>query len=262
MHRPLRALAITASLTALACHDPEGIAVEALELRGVVDVSLMPTGPEGHFSFEGKRGDDECSGTATVQSYDDAGSAQLVVDCLPPAGAWTSSLPGSASDEIVAHARRCDGGVSASCTELGLAFERGGGVPKDLARANMLYTQACASEHGQGCYHLGLVMGSGGAKSNAEIDELFVQGCDMGWTPSCGEAAQRIYNGVHDGRIPTMLRVARKGCDADEAQACLVYGVLLAYGIGTPLDMGEARRRLMQACSGGLDKACTLVETL
>ncbi len=258
----LPGLAVTAAALTIACNNPQGVATEALELRGLEDIHLGAADANGSFGFEGKRGDEDCSGTVVVQPHDDPGTADITLECLPPAGAWTSSLPPTASPTTVALARRCDGGVADACTALAHRFRSGDELARDLARANMLFNQACASQDGEGCYQVAVSMQTAGSSRASEADTLLIDACDYGWAKACGEAAHKLYNADVQEQLPTMARMARKGCDADETQACLVLGVALAYGMGMPLDMEQARKRLMQACSGGLDKACTLVESL
>lgn len=257
-----RQLLLAASALALACHNLQSTAEDALELRGLASIRLLASGDEGNFDFEGMRGDEECSGTVSVGPYDDPSTTKIEIECLPPAGAWTASLPDNTSPATVAQARRCDGGVASACTELALMFQAGSELPRDQARANMLFSQACASQDGGGCYRMALSLLSHGPGRDAEANKLFIDGCDLGSAKACGEAAQRLYNADVQDQIPTMARMARRGCDADEPQACLVLGVLLAYGLGMPLDMEQARKRLMQACSAKLDSACDLVESL
>ena len=45
----------------------------------------------------------------------------------------------------------CDGGVAASCYELGLMHEVGDGVARDPGRAAVLFTQACTAGEARAC---------------------------------------------------------------------------------------------------------------
>ena len=229
-------LVLTPIALAFACNNPEGIATDALELRGLEGIRLANADAQGSFGFEGKRGDEDCSGAVVVKPHDDPGTATITLECLPPAGAWTSSLPPTASPTIVAQARRCDGGIAVACTALAYQFRSGGELTEDPARANMLFNQACARHDGEGCYQVAVSMQAAGTSRASEADSLLIDACDHGWAKACGEAAHRLYNADVQEQIPTMARMARKGCDADDQQACLVLGVALAYGMGMPLD--------------------------
>ncbi len=188
------------------------------------------------------------------------GVAREALECLPPGGVHTAALPPGSEPAILAAARRCDGGVGAGCTALATRYQQGDGVPPDPARAKLLFAQGCTAEDGQACLSLAQTLQATGAPS-AEVNELLITACDLGHHTACGEAAQRLYNASTQHEPATLARMGRKGCDADVAQACLVLGVLYAYGQGVPMDMEQARKRLLQACSGGIDSACDLLES-
>jgi hypothetical protein len=260
---PRLLLALTLCLLlAQACHGRANIAEEALEAHGLEQIELQPRVIEGHFTFTASRGDHDCSGSVMVQAHDDADSADVELECLPPAGAHTGALPAGAAADVVGQARRCDGGIAAGCTTLALRYQEGDGLPRDRAKANMLFAQACASHDGAGCFHQAKAIEAAAAAHRADVLPLLVDGCDLGHVDACGEAAQRLYNADEQAQAPTMARMARKGCDGADARACQVLGILLAYGVAVPQDMEQARKRLMQACGGGLETACTLVESL
>jgi hypothetical protein len=262
MRTRLPPLLVATCLTLTACDNARSTAEDALELRGITVTELAPSGPPDSFRFVGTREDHDCSGTARVVPHSPTDEVELVFECLPPAGAQTTSLPEGAEIEVVNMARRCDGGVADGCASLALAYLDGEGVRQDKARAAMLFTQACASHSPVGCFQLAEFLEATGTAKPAELSELWVQACDLDHAVACGKAAQALYNADEQTQIPTMARMARKGCDLDDNQACLVLGILHAYGVGMPLDMPEARKRLMQACSGGMENACTLVESL
>jgi TPR repeat protein len=254
MERPLRA-AFPVFLLALGACGRSGVAREALEAQGISVAGLERASEEGTFAFTGTRGDEECSGSVEVRPGDDAASARVDLECLPPPGAQTLALPAEASLALRASARRCDGGQGDACAALGLAFAAGDGVPKDPGRARILLTQACGADSGPGCFELARATPAGSA-----ANDLYVKSCDLGHALACGEAARLLYN--LDQPSPRLVRMARQGCDADDPNACLVLGVLFANGIEVPLDMEEARRKLLQACSKGLEPACGLIEAL
>jgi hypothetical protein len=260
MHTRAPLLPLVLALSA--CDGARGIAQDAIELRGIAVAELTPTGQPDSFRFAGTREDHECAGTARLVPYSEIDEVELDFECLPPGGAQTNSLPEGTSVEVINLARRCDGGIAEGCTTLAVAFLDGAGVPKDKGRAAMLFSQACAAQSGEGCFQMAAFIEATGNAEPAEVRRLLVSACDNGHARACGQAAQALYNADVQEQIPTMARMARKGCDLDDNQACLVLGILHAYGLGMPIDVPQARKRLMQACSGGMDNACTLVENL
>lgn len=259
MRRPAVLAAPSLPLLLVACGKSH-VAQEALEAQGLTIRQLSPAASGGTFLFEAVRGDEDCSGTVEVRHGDDATTAPVTMDCLPPPGAITLSLPAGTREALVGLARHCDGRDGDACVAVGLAWAAGEGLPQDPARAHLLFSQACAAQSGLGCYELARATGATQEMAPAAAIDLLVQACDLGHARACAEAARQLYN--LDQPSPRLVRVARQGCEADEAQACMVLGVLFANGIQVPLDMEEARRKLLQACNGGLKPACGLLEAL
>ncbi len=261
LHNHRLALLASVTLLAAACRDPEAIAIDAIGALDIRNIDLHQVNEAGSYTFEGWRGDDECTGTVEVKDYDNAGTAAVTSECLPPPGEKTGELrPGTAA-EIVKQARRCDGGDAHACADLGARYQRGDGVPKNLDYATGLWAETCREGAGLACHSLALVFEAGGTDAGA-VTKLMVEGCDLGWSPACGQATRRLYNDDERPDNGTMVRTARRGCEADDVDSCLILGILLAHGVEVPLDLPQARRVLMQACSAGKEAACTLVEEL
>jgi hypothetical protein len=255
-----RLIAALILIPPLAACGASHVAREALEAQGLTVRSLTPGAVDGTFTFVAVRGDEDCSGAVEVRSGDDATTAPVTMDCLPPPGAAALALPPGTGAAVVGRARHCDGGEGDACAEVGQAWARGEGLPKDAARAQLLYAQACAAQSGLGCYDLALATGGEREPPPAAAVDLMVQACDLGHTHACGEAARHLYN--LDQPSARLVRMARVGCEGDDPHACMVLGVLFANGIQVPLDMEEARRKLLHACSAGLEPACGLLEAL
>lgn len=249
------------------CRDPESIALTAVQSQGVARVELFPAGAEpasdqeGSWRFEGKKGEHDCTGEVEVRAFDDAGSAKLDMLCLPPPGAITGKLPPGTAQDLVKLARRCDGADAKACAELGVHYERGDGVPKDLDYAAGLWGEACREGAGLACHSLALLLEASGTEP-AAITKMEVEACDLGWGPACGQAARRLYNDDMRRDNEAMVRTSRRGCESDDADACMILGILLAHGVEVGRDMAAARKALMQACGKGKEPACTLVEEL
>ena len=50
--------------------------------------------------------------------------------------------------------RACDGGAARGCTNLGVLYERGLGVTRDVAQARTLYQRACGAGDTDACADL------------------------------------------------------------------------------------------------------------
>jgi predicted Ser/Thr protein kinase len=70
----------------------------------------------------------------------------------PPAPALD---PGCAADDAAACRRGCDAGAAAACARLGVLYNSGRGVAKDVALAGELYEKACRGGDAAGCNNLG-----------------------------------------------------------------------------------------------------------
>ncbi len=248
-----------------ACSGSEGIIRTALEEQGLSDIELQPASEQDGYHVTARKGDEDCSGLASVQGSGGAAQVRSELACLPPAGSFTMALPAGADPATVALARRCDGEQHAACTELGVAYLEGAGIPEDQARALALFEHACQRADGQGCHQLGLQLaGADGAQRDlARAGQLHVMGCDLGCAQACGEAARILYNGeLGAPDYEQVKEVAQRGCDADDATSCLVLGVLYANAQGVGSDLDLARRLLMQACNGGQKPACIILEEL
>jgi hypothetical protein len=60
-----------------------------------------------------------------------------------------------------AHEARCEAGDAWACGRIGLAYEKGKGVAKDLSRSARLYERSCERGHAWGCYALGYSFAEG-----------------------------------------------------------------------------------------------------
>lgn len=115
----LAALAVTAVSSAPGCHAPE-------------EEPLVPAAPPSPYVVLARR----C----------EAGDGPACVDL----GIQHREL--GDLDGAVAYARRgCDLASAWGCAELGRAFERGEGVPRDLGAATSLYVSACLGGHAPSC---------------------------------------------------------------------------------------------------------------
>ncbi len=110
--------------------------------------------------------------------------AVLVVAFL---GLWTSPLAGQLTERLYREA--CDGGSVLECNLLGIMYEIGDGVTRDLGQAATLFQRACDGEIMQSCYRLGVMYanGTGVTQDLGQAIAFFQQACDGGETQSCSQ---------------------------------------------------------------------------
>jgi hypothetical protein len=156
---------------------------------------------------------------------------------------------------------RCDDGDSASCNDLGAAYENGrGGALRNPERAAELYGKACSTGYQFSCANLGMlyVEGTGVARDLAKARSLFERACSGGCAEGCSGLGRLLDEGLG---IPeddaTAARFLRQGCDGNVPASCARLGELLALGEGVPRDYREAFRLYTRACDAGEANACS-----
>lgn len=84
--------------------------------------------------------------------------------------------------------KQCNSGTDAgACTNLGINYANGAGVPKDQAKANELYKKGCDGGSANACNNLGAsyTHGTGVPKDQAKAYELIKKSCDGGSKEGC-----------------------------------------------------------------------------
>jgi uncharacterized protein len=131
---------------------------------------------------------------------------------------------------VALFSRACDAGLRLGCTHLGLAYETGVGIPRDMARAASLYEEACAVEV-TGCFRLAeLLDRTGSSADHQRVVELFDAAC--------------YRTGDREAGSPAM------------SESCLRAGEALASGAGGARDLDRAARYFRRACNLGQEEAC------
>ena len=216
-------------------------------------------------------------------------------DCTRAASALGMGLrPGEDEDaatrEAVAWIQRyaddgCRGGDAVGCALLGLIYEQGRGVPRDLARAVAQYDRACAAGHARSCLTLAAMHEGEGAASAAayrracdagsgfacaataqhyrkgvgvrvdadQAGHLFARGCALGDPAACVLGTE-MFARAADRRRAAVL--ASAGCTQGFAQACLLLGELYEQVEGGKRGAYEAYRK---GCEVGEERACAAV---
>ena len=88
--------------------------------------------------------------------------------------------------------RKCDGGVVASCVELGRLYEFGHVGARNPVEAYRWYERACGLGNAAGCYNQALLLegGRGVARDKTRAGMLFRRVCQMGAKTACARAEE------------------------------------------------------------------------
>ncbi|GAA9634557.1 hypothetical protein HpHA98_01140 [Helicobacter pylori] len=83
--------------------------------------------------------------------------------------------------------KACDLNDSSGCKNLGVLYENGQGVEKDLIKVAYLYSRACELNNGWGCSFLGVLYynGDGVKQDSKKAAALFEKACKLGYKKAC-----------------------------------------------------------------------------
>jgi TPR repeat protein len=149
--------------------------------------------------------------------------ATIATDAPPsPISTPTPSVTvsrGASSPPIAAGS--CDEGNAAACTRLGVRYNTGQGVEKDVATAAEFYEKGCNGGDAQGCNNLGSLhefglIGIGPDPVRAA--GLYRRACDRGDAQGCGNLG--IVSLDDPGRRDEAIRLLREGCSKGASRPC------------------------------------------
>jgi TPR repeat protein len=175
----------------------------------------------------------------------------------------TSQLP--AADEQ-ALAARCARGFAVECRDLGRARLAGEAARDDRLAAAYL-TQACEMGEPAACSDLGVLyaIGRGLPQSDERAVALSHRACEQGAAIACSNQGALMAEGV-GGPAPKaapggevggpMIRLFRAACDAGVPEGCANLGTVYEGGKLAVRDVKAAARALRRACDAGLALAC------
>jgi uncharacterized protein len=194
------------------------------------------------------------------------------------------------SESVRLHAQACDKGVASGCNNLGLAYARGRGAPRDLEKARALYRRACEAGEALGCNNLGTTLEGkerialyekacampGGAlacsnlgvtltakdrspKEKARGRALLEKSCADGSGDGCHSLGNLVDDptaGTPDPRRAEQL--FHRSCELGCASGCVNLGRLLERGAGAPAPDTVERmvRSYETACQRGDATGC------
>jgi TPR repeat protein len=162
---------------------------------------------------------------------------------------------------VALYQKACSTRQPLPCLKLGLRYNRGDGVPKDLAKAAALYGTACDAdaETVQACHWLAylLMTGEGVPKDSAKAVALYTKACDGGYTNGCYILGLFYNEGKQlakdDAKAVALLT---RACDGWILRACTDLGFLYRHGQGVTKDVSKAVGLYSKACSSAEPNAC------
>ncbi|GAA6827060.1 hypothetical protein HpHNI20_02780 [Helicobacter pylori] len=83
--------------------------------------------------------------------------------------------------------KACDLNNGGGCSNLGVLYQNGQGVEKDLIKAAYFYSKACELKEGDGCGALGVLYynGDGVKQDSKKAVALFEKACKLGYKKAC-----------------------------------------------------------------------------
>ncbi len=116
--------------------------------------------------------------------------------------------------------KACDLKYGGGCSNLGVLYQNGQGVEKDLIKVAYFYTKACDLKDGSGCFNLGELYLE---KDSKKAVALFEKSCDLNISRGCGALGVLYYNGqgVEKNSIKA-TQFYSKACKLGNQEACEV----------------------------------------
>ncbi len=176
---------------------------------------------------------------------------QVCIECALRSDATTDTLPNAEAR----FRRGCDDGDLASCSVLGVMYEKGRGVPQDRGRAAQLFGHACRNGNPRACVSLGRMMESG-ASARADVNGaamMYDTACMAGEREGCFEHGRVLSN---RGELRRASELLNQACREGHAPACEMLGLMAQQGRGMAMNPRRAQKLFRRACLGGHTDAC------
>jgi TPR repeat protein len=153
----------------------------------------------------------------------------------------------------------CKQGKAGSCNRLGTMLAAGEGVAKDLKKALTVFDKGCKLDSSKACHNIGTIYAHGrGVKVQGKKALLYYkQACKGGIAEACYNLGSMLGNG---DLVRRNLRQAHKwflkGCNLDNASACYFVGVMYRDGAGAKRNRAKSKSFFKKACDLGFTRAC------
>jgi hypothetical protein len=146
-----------------------------------------------------------------------------------------------------------------ACSALGVAYESGVGVERDLRAAEVVYERACVLENPRGCTNHALletVLHPGDAAVAARSRAILSTSCDEDDRLACARLGRMARDGV-GGPVDVTLSVVlfERSCASGDNGACM--DLASSVGLAAP---ERATALYAQACTAGEPEACAALD--
>lgn len=137
---------------------------------------------------------------------------------------------GSAAKAGTFYRKACDARDADGCTALGLAYQSGAGVSKDLKQAATAFAIGCQAGTNDACNEMGLAFqrGAGVARDLERARNLFGNACGRfysGHTGACSNLGRYYEERGEAGDLARAAALYRMACEkARDTDACLRLG--------------------------------------
>jgi TPR repeat protein len=149
------------------------------------------------------------------------------------------------------------GHADAQCN-LGLLYQNGEGVPKDVRKAAELFQKAADQGDARGQFDVSILYysGDGMPKDVGKAAELFQKAANQGYAPAQSMLGMLYQNG--EGVPKDVWKAAelyQKAADQGDAAAQFGLGLLYQNGEGVPKDLEKATELYQKAADQGFEQA-------
>jgi TPR repeat protein len=124
------------------------------------------------------------------------------------------------ADRVKDHEQSCQDGDAVSCHLLGMIYEQGEGLARDVEAASQYYDSGCAGGFSFSCYRLGVLKATEqDPPYNREVLELLVASCAEWIAEGCFVAAESFLLMNEDKKAENLML---RACELGHPRACLI----------------------------------------
>jgi TPR repeat protein len=156
---------------------------------------------------------------------------------------------------IKRYVRGCNLGNPDACSMAANELLSGKNVPRDPGRALQLLQQACLGGSASECGELGEIAATGkyaGKSDGLKVDALAGFGFHRRACQLDGDyCVDAVKLGQQVGKDDEALKLAQRGCNANDEEACLLAGLAYEQGRGAAKDAAKAKELFTKACDKG-----------